>query len=368
MQLDPVTKGFHRQRLLDSANALASTDRREKAVDFVRLMIAKCSDRFDGALPPVELAAKRWGHDSAPARILKAGVSATSASDALVPGHGARDAFFSLVFEASVAGRLSQVRRVPFNARLLTPNTGSTGYWVGEKQAVPVSKVVLAGHALESRKVAGLVVLAAESLQDPRSEQRVTDDLVRACAGVLDEAFLGDQAGTKTTPAGLLAGITPGTSTGSPADDLAALVDGFAGDLATSAVITDSQTALELAMTGGPAFQNIGVQGGTALGLPWLCSQQSPRDSNGGQILLIDQAGLALGLESFSLARSTAASIEMDDDPAGDGSGPTGSTRHTVHLFTAELVAFLVSVQANWRLARAGAVSAISGASYSTVT
>ena len=101
------------------------------------------------------------------------------------------------------------------------------------------------------------------------------------------------------------------------------------------------------------------------LGIPALTSRFSPRDSNGGQIVLLDQAGLALAMEGLEISKSTASMIEADDEPTGDAGAPTAGTATRISLFQNELVAFLAVIRGNWELQRDGAISAISGAAYS---
>jgi hypothetical protein len=363
--LDPLAQVSIARAQAALSIAASGTGDRTLARDFVRSRIALAVSRSQG-IPPVQYAAQRWGVDSEVPIILRSGVAATDADDVsrLGAAGAASEAFFARVREASIVGRLGRARRVGFNVRTLTPGTGASGFWVGEAKAIPLSRAALEGAELPHRKVAGLVVTSNEALADPASEDRVVEDLVTACAHVLDEAFTGDQAGTADVPAGLLHDVAAVISLGDPARDLADLVDAFDGDLATAAVLTDPTTAVQIALVGGQAFQGLGATGGTALGMPWYTSRMSPRDSDGGQIVLLDEAALALAMDGFELALSTAATLEMDDDPQADGGAPDASSANVVSLFQAELTAFRCVTRANWRLARPGAVAAIAGCDY----
>ncbi len=355
--IDPISHKFHRERILASVDQLAGSSG-PTAQDFVRSLIARCvSD------DPISYAESRWG-DSPATRIIKAGIGTTGSGEMLVPGHSARDAFFALVVQESIAGQMTLARRVPFNVLHITPSAGLNGYWIGEKQPVPMSAYALEGARLASRKVGALGILTKESLEDESSIGRVTTDLARAGSGALDEALVGDQAGTDTLPTGLLNGSPLTASVGDPATDLTALIDSFDGDLRTSAVVTDPTTAVALALIGGTAFQGLGARGGVALGLPWITSRSSPRTSDGGQIMLADQAGIALALEGIEVKRSTSATVEADDTPVGEGSGPTGASNNRISLFQLELVGFLATIHANWAKARAGSVAALTGCEY----
>lgn len=343
-------------------NIISAPSRDSLARDYLRGVIARAVARSSSA-DPFEIAAKRWGASSRAALICKSGISATDRDDALTADHG-RDEFFATVLEASIIGKLTQARRLGFGVRTITPSAGSTGYWLGESQAAPVSKLALTGAALPSRKVAGLVVTTKEALADPATEDRVIGDITRACVGVLDQAFVSDDSGDASTPAGILDNVSGTASVGDPANDFAQAIDDFAGDLSTSAWIMDPVTAAQAALHGGPVFQSLGVNGGSVLGIPAIVSRSSPRDTNGGQIVLLDQAGLAVAYEGIELALSTAASIEADNDPDADAEEPTAGTKTRINLFQNELVAHLLTIHANWRLVRPGAVTAITAAHY----
>ncbi|MGK2926493.1 MAG: phage major capsid family protein [Lysobacterales bacterium] len=356
--MDPLAQAAIRRA--QAALTIANGPSREgPARDFVRSLLAFTLARSAGE-QSYAYARNRWGADF----VTRSGIAASDASDMAV-SNSSSDAFFGLVLEASIVGQLRNARRVAFNTRTLVPGTGATGYWVGEKQPVPVSRYALTGESLPTRKTAGLVILTKESLEDPASEDRVFEDLLRAVTGVFDQAFVDDAAGSASTPAGILQGVSATASSGNPATDIAALIEGFSGDLSTSAVITDPTTAAMLGLHGGTAFQNAGAAGGSVLGVPLIASRGSPRDSSGGQLVLLDQSALALGLEGIEVKQSTAATIEADDSPTGEGSGPTAQSVSAVSLFQADLVAFLAVIFGNWRLTRTGAVAAISGADYS---
>lgn len=339
----------------------ASPMRSKLARAYLRGVIARCiTDDPDELFSTVQ---QRWPDQSE--MILKSGVPASGNADlADLAAHDPRAAFFQSVLEASIVGRLDQARRVGFNVRTLTPGSNATGYWVGEKKPIPLSRVTLDGGFLPSRKVAGLVICTNESLRDPASENSVITDIERACTGVLDQALVSDDAGDSDTPAGVLDDVTPIPSSGDPADDAAAAIEAFEGDLSTAVWVSDPTTIAQAALTGGQAFANVGATGGSLLGVPVLTSRSSPRDSDGGQLVLLDQQALALAFEGIDLTRSRSASVEADDDPQGDGGGPTASSANVIHLFQAELTALKLVIAGNWSLQRDGAVSVVTGATY----
>lgn len=324
------------------------------ARDFVRGLIA----RTVGVGDPAGYAARRWGEDSRIARVTKAAMTGTDTDD-LKTQHEARAAFFAAVAEGSVIGRMDLARRVPFRTRCLAPGTASRGYWVGENKPIPLSKMVLAGVGLLPRKATALIAVTLESLSDPAAEGRVEDDLVRACSAALDEGFLDPAAdGTGAAPQAVTNGASTISSLGNPADDLAALVENFAGDLDAAVIVTDPRTATQAALArdavGNFTLTGLGPRGGSAIGLPVLTSRSSPA----GQWALIDQGAIAVALEEIDLTRSTSASLLFSDDPELD------SEPDLVNLFQSELAAFKAVIHANWLVTRSGAVTVVSGADY----
>ena len=53
--------------------------------------------------------------------------------------------FFAPVLERSLLGRLSGLRRVPFNVRMLSMQGGTRGYWTSPGAPRPISKPAMAG-------------------------------------------------------------------------------------------------------------------------------------------------------------------------------------------------------------------------------
>ena len=337
--------------------AVGGDSSRELARAYLRGVIARAVGD-----DPQEFAGLRWGRDSRAAMVVRAGVSAASRED-LQTASAARAAFFEAVIEGAIIGRMTEARRVGFNAKNLVPGTNSAGYWVGEGKPIPLSRFTLTGDSLAAKKCAALVVLANETLKDPSAEEQTLTDITRAVIAALDQAFIdADNAGNDDTPAAVTYGAPAEISTGNPASDLAALVEGFHGDLDAAVLVTDPHTATLAALArdagGAFLFPGLGPRGGSAVGIPVLTSRASPRDSSGGQWALIDQGGVAVALESLGLARSTAGTVSMTDDPEGESV--------LVSLFQNNLTGFLGTLHGNWKRVREGSVSVITGAAYST--
>ena len=120
--------------------------------------------------------------------------------------------FFDQVREQSIVGRLSGLRRVPFNTRMLRFVNGATGYWVSEGAVKPLTKPALEGESLPSRKVASIIVQTKEAVQAAGSvaESALQRELERALVDIWDQAFIDVANGgiPGNTPASITYGAT----------------------------------------------------------------------------------------------------------------------------------------------------------------
>jgi HK97 family phage prohead protease/HK97 family phage major capsid protein len=100
--------------------------------------------------------------------------------------------FIELLRPTTVIGKLTGLRRVPFNIRVSGVDSGSTANWVGQGKAVPVSKLNSIEVTLGMAKVAGLVVLTQELVRssEPSAEMIVRDDMMKTIAEFCDRRFL----------------------------------------------------------------------------------------------------------------------------------------------------------------------------------
>lgn len=326
---------------------------------FVRSLIALACKH-----PDTEIL-RRWGaFEGLP--VVKAAVAAL---DKTATGEPSAIEFLGLVREASIVGRLPNARRVPFHVRNTRMVNGTRGFWVGEAKPIPLSKPSITGSVLDQLKVASIVVATRDAMSEALnggsglSEANLQDDLLRAASLSLDEAFLdSSNAGVANVrPAAITYGATSIASTGDPAADLKAMIASFQGDLDTASFVTDPLTATQMALArdagGAFLFPDLGPRGGSVLNIPVLTSRASPYDSNGGQIALIDAAGLATGMDDLEYSVATDASLLMADDPE------SGSA-DVVSLFQTNSVAFRLTVLANWERQRTNGVVVVTGVTY----
>ena len=244
--------------------------------------------------------------------------------------------FSEFVRPFSILGKLNGVRRAPSRTRLISATSGSTAYWAGERNTVPISRATLAGVSLEPLAVTAMVITTAELLQSsaPTAESILSRDLAKAVTAAIDLAFvdhLNSGAGG-TKPAGIAYGTTPLVSAGSSLanidSDLGLMVTALSNagsDLQFATWIMGTRSAPYLARlrgTGGDrAFPGISVKGGELLGLPVIVSTNLPTEGGspgfGDALILLVDASQILVVDDNATDVSVAhsANVQMDDAP-----------------------------------------------------
>jgi hypothetical protein len=170
------------------------------------------------------------------------------------------------------------------------------------------------------------------------------------------------------TPASVTNGAASVASSGNVADDLAAAVEAFNGDLTAAAWVMHPRAAVDIVLrTGGLGLgSDMGVRGGTLLGLPALVSQAVPLDSTGSAITLLDPTGIAAVDQGLAFEATENGMVEVDDVPTGATDTPVAQSATPVSLFQADAMAVKVTRRVNWENARTGGVVVVTGCDYAT--
>jgi hypothetical protein len=304
---------------------------------------------------------RRFAGRVPPDVITKANEVAGGSSDGwggeLVGDDSARE-FIQAIRYAEILGNIGALP-APVQVPLTGLNQEFACHVVGESKSIPLSTPSFrTAIVLEYLKVAGLAVLSNELLKYGAAEAPIARALLRAAVKASDLAFLSSAA------YGVLNGITPLGSYGGTADDIASaltdlLRDHMTGcDPATVTLICSPSTAIGLALlhgSGGFAFPNVTVKGGTMAGLPLLVSAGAPSES----LVAIDGSAVLKSDGRVSLDTSNAARIEMSSAPVGAGDVPTGQTQNAVGMFQAESTAIRVVREVAWKLGRPNCVGII---------
>ena len=319
--------------------------------------------------------------------VTKAAVAAGTTSDATWAGPLVGDEtsafadFVSFLRPTTILGRfgtngIPSLRNVPFRTALIGQTSGGDGYWVGEGNAKPLTKMDFSRTTIEPLKVANIAVATMEMIRDsnPAADAIIRDTLAAALRERLDIDFIDpDKAAVSgISPASILNGVAAIPSSGDDADavraDVRALFNQFiaANNAPTSGVwLMSSVTALALSMMVNPLgqseFPGITMNGGIFQGLPVITSQYLPADSSGGIVALINAGDIYLADEGgIDLSMSTEASLQMDNAP----DNPSTASTVMVSLWQRNLVGFRAERTINFARRRASAVSYLTGVSW----
>lgn len=176
--------------------------------------------------------------------------------EALVQDDNLSNEFVELLRARTVFDKLAGFREVPFNTKMVSQLTGGVAGWVGEGAVKPTTNPSFGTVRIDEHKLAAISIFTDEFLRNskPKADSVFLEDLLAACATLIDETFLSDTAGSDTTPAGILNGVTAITPTAKTAEgyraDLKALAIQFLTgnkSLAGAQLIMSEVAAYELA-------------------------------------------------------------------------------------------------------------------------
>lgn len=357
-----------------------------KGTAFTRYAIALAAGK--GNLMQAAEVSKQW-KDTTPEveSVLKAAVAAGTTTDAswakpLVEYQTMSSEFIELLRPETIIGKLTSLRRVPFNIKMPAQKTGSSVAWVGEGAVKPVSALSFETVTLGHAKAAGIVVLTDELVRfsNPSAEAIVRQDLIASMAEFLDSDFVDPAKAVSAgvSPASITNGVTPVVASGATAAHLKAdvqkLFEGFLTaniPLSGAAWIMTATQAMAISMMtnalGQPEFPTVTMTGGTFFGLPVIVSENIPAQeavegppavAAGSRIILVKQSEILLADDGMvTLDASREASLQMD-------SSPTTGAAELVSLWQHNLIALRAERFINWQRRRAAAVGYINSAAY----
>lgn len=270
----------------------------------------------------------------------RAAVAAGSTTNAawagvLVYAENMASEFIEMLRPTTILGRLTALRKVPFNIRMPRQLGGiSTAGWVGQGLSKPVGQLNLDAVTLPWAKVAVIVAMTEElaKFSDPSAEGVVNYDMVQAISAFLDRQFIDPTIApvAAVSPGSITNGITPIPATGSTVAqvtaDLGTMLSTMAAanvPMSSPAWIMHPRSAIYLKLLRGatdqPAFPSFAADG-SLLGYPVITSTSSPLGAGPGflgQIVLLDQPQVFLADEGgVTLDVSREASLQLDSAPA----------------------------------------------------
>jgi HK97 family phage major capsid protein len=328
----------------------------EPGIKMARFAIAKLAARFDG-VNAATYADERW-RDSTPevALALKAAVAAGNTTDATwakpLVNPAITDDFLPLLRAATILGKISGLRKVPFNVNVPAQTAGGVVSWVGELKPKPVSAMAFSMESLGFNKVAAIVVLSQELVRfsNPSAEAVVRDSLVKDIAAYLDGQFINPAvaAVAGVNPASITNGAPTAAATTNPLADILGLINHFAAaniPVDGLTFILSPANALALSfrtnLDGSPEFPGIGINGGTYKGLQFITSNTVTTNV----VALAPQYILYADDGGVTIDASTEASLQMDSAPTT----PVDATVVFASMFQMNAVALRAERYITWK-------------------
>ncbi|MFK3867641.1 phage major capsid protein [Psychrobacter faecalis] len=193
----------------------------EKGIGFAQLTKAKAlavlQQKQGNYVSPIDIA-KSQGMDPRVIQALeKAVVLDTSNSSDLIIENQLAGEFIELLRAQTIVDKLApMMRKAPFNAKIPGLASGGVASWVGEGEAKPATNPTFTSVKIDHHKLAGIVVRTDDLLKlaSPGTDQMLRDDMIEACATLIDNTFIDTADQTDKRPAGVLNGATKIDHTG----------------------------------------------------------------------------------------------------------------------------------------------------------
>lgn len=281
-----------------AAKQVTVTPNLDKGIGFAKAMRARVASQLEN---------KKGNHVSAldiaksrnePEQVIQflqkdAVIGRTTASEyePLIQEEQLTNEFVELLRARTVFDKLTGFRNVPFNTRMVSQLTGSTAGWVGEGGVKPVTNPSYGTINISEHKLAAISVFTDEFLRNskPKADRLFLEDLIIACAELIDSTFLSAQAGSTTTPAGILNGVTAITATGTEAEQYRADIQALAKQFL---IANKSLSGAQLIMSEEKAFDMAGAidaMGNTVF--PGMDAQINSKAFKGINVIESESAG-----------------------------------------------------------------------------
>lgn len=365
---------------------LKNKDRDEifKGQNWTRKVIAMALAQNNHA-HPAEIAKQRWGKTN-PTLVdcIRMAAVAGGGSDSgewgaelVTADNRYTGDFIEYLYAMTVFDQLN-LREIPANVTVKGTDGAATAYWTGQSKGIAATSGSASTVSLTPLKVAALAAVSNELLADstPAAEQWVRDLLAEALSQRVDQTFLSATAASSgVSPAGILNGLSAGTSAGATADnirtDIEVLMSNFIAARHKSGLVFVTQTGLGLALQlmrnslGFPEFPGATVNGGTLEGMRLVVGD------NVGQndfILLDPREIWKIGDSGVQVSISREATIEQDTAPQGATDTPVAASANTTNMFQEDSTAIRLIRRINYQKRRTTAVAYIGDAAYGGVT
>ena len=375
----PETRGARASHIV-----MKSPDAKEAFAgqNYVRQIIAKAAAQHDEhGRRPWAIAMERWGKTNPRlVEIMKANEVPGGGTGTGEWGHELVSInnqytgdFIEYLYSKTIYDQLP-LRRVPANVLIKGQDGASTGYWVGESKAIPVTTADFMDVTLTPLKAAALAVISNDLIlySSPDAEMLVRDSLVEASSQRVDLTFISAAAASAgVSPAGILNGVSALAASGTDADALRRDI----GRLYAPFIAAKNSTGLQFVMNpaqakaiqlmrnalGQTEFPGLSTAGGTLEGDPVVVGD----NVNAAYLLLLKPSDIyRIGDTGVEVAISKEAMIEQSTAPTGATDTPADATQARTSMFQSDSTAIRVIRRISFAKRRAGAVQYINDAAY----
>lgn len=353
------------------------TPNEEKGIGFARAVLCKTASFLSqGTHSPVDIAKSMFPDNDRLVTYLKATIPAGTTTHVtwaapLIDPTNLESEFIEFLRPQTIIGKLTGVRRVPFNVRIPSQTSGGDSYWVGEGAPKPVTKFDFSATTMTYHKVASIAVITEElaRFSSPSAERLVRDALAAAQIARIDVDLIDptQSAVAGVNPASLTNGLTPMSPSGTTADaaraDLARIVKTYLdnnNNVGSLMLIMPASLGLSLSVMrnslGQPEFNGVTMNGGTIEGIPVITTQYAANQSGAGNLVIaVNQADILLADDGqVRVDASREASLQMLDNPTN--SSATGTATTMVSMWQTNSIALRAERYITWAKARSNAV------------
>jgi HK97 family phage major capsid protein len=322
--------------------------------------------------------------------VIEAGDTTTSGwASQLVPNaQQLENEYLDLLRPMTLLGRIPGFNNVPFNVTVPIGTADGTHSWVGEDVSAPVGKLTVTSATLEWAKTASIIAITKElaMLSSPQAEGVVRNALLKGNAAYLDVQFVSlNAAVTKSSPAGILNGISQTLGTGTTPATFLADLNTLLGKLATNnqnigglVLMTSLNQLLPISLMrsslGTYLYPDVSVRilpdgsNGSIGGIPIYASNAiaGTTASTSRIIAMVASEVLMADASGAQIDISTEASLEMNTNPLAGDQSPLTTSVAMKSLWQAGLVGIKVTRPITWKVARSSAVEYLNNTNYLT--
>lgn len=340
-----------------------------------RARLASTLVQFEGKINGAAIAnaRRRWGPDARITNYLERAAVGAGESSGLVDIGSQATQYVETQARGVLIDEIQGIRWVSPNSPFVRSARTALASWAGESKPIKVSPEAFSRATLAPMRISCFFVMSEEAARDesPAAERMLAADMRAALQTTLNEAFLSSAAAVAlVSPAGIRNNANIAAASASASDDLNRLLsEANKAALGDMCWVLDPVACARLVMSAGGEglAADLGLRGGSLLGLPAHVCDMATSESDGGSVLLLNPRQIIAVAGPTTVERSRHAMVELDDSPTGQSDTPVAASATMISLFQSGATAIRLSRSINWS-APVGSVIGVSGADWASPT